>query len=172
MKWGLGLSRARTGGGFTLAEAVIAVGVVSIITAACLASIVFSRVTATKAKEQAIAMDFLVHYAEMIRALPYREVSAGNAINPLLNGELGAPNIRIPTDDSWVQLDTDHYETFHPDLMWIHHRNPKLRVALTTENVRGESHTKHLNICVEWDAPLKRGKRLRQQTDLIRVKDL
>ncbi len=155
-----------------MAEAVIAVAVLSIFVMACFSSITFSRVTAMKAKEQAIAMDFLVHYTEMIRALPFNEVFAGNAINPLLAGRLGAPDVRIPADDSWVALNTEDYETFHPDLLWLHNRDPKIRVTLDTKTVAGETHTKHLGIRLEWDAPLSRGGRLHQQTDLIRVKDL
>jgi hypothetical protein len=165
-------SRSRQRGGFSLAEGLIAVAVLSLFVMACFNSIAVSRVTATKSKERGLTTDFLVHYTEMIRGLPFSDVETGRAINPLLDGSQDSPDIRIPPNDVWVALNTDDFETFHPDLTWIRHRNPKMRVTLTTENRLGEPHTKHLNVRVEWDAPLNRGGRLHQQADLIRVKDL
>jgi type II secretory pathway component PulJ len=46
-------------GGFTLAEAVLALGVLSLVVVLCLSAISFSRVTSYKAKEEAVAMGFL-----------------------------------------------------------------------------------------------------------------
>lgn len=167
--YSLSLARNR---GFTLAEGVIALAVLSLFVMACFSSIMFSRVTATKAKQQAIVTDFLVHYSELVRGLPFNEVQTGRAINPLLDGSDDAPNIIIPTDGNWVPLSTDDYEAFHPDLMWISHLAPRMRATLTTDTVAGEEHTKHLNVQVQWNAPLGRGDHLEQEVDLIRVKDL
>lgn len=158
--------------GFTLTESLVAVFILSLFTLACFSAITFSRVVATKAKEQAIAVDFLMHYTELVRGLPYNEVATGNPINPLFDGDSGAPNIRIPTSGTWTSLSTDDHEVFHPDLMWLHSRKPKLQVTIGNERVNGLARARHLKIAIAWDAPLGLGGRLRQEVDLIRVQDL
>ena len=148
--------------GFTLVEVMISVAILSLFMAACLASIVFNRLTSMKSKEEGIAMDFLIHYVESVKALPFSEVASGRPINPLLDGTAGAPNIRIPADDSWVALNTADFENFHPDLLWVHNRNPEMRVALTPRTANGAPHDVHL----------KRAGPLQVQLDLVRIKDL
>jgi len=162
----------RVCGGFTLAESMVAVFILSLVTLACFSTITFSRGVATKAKEQAIAVDFLMHYTELVRGLPYNEVATGNPINPLFDGDSGSPDIRIPASGTWLSLNTNDYETFHPDLIWLHNRQPKLRVTLGSERVNGLAHAKHLKISIAWDAPLGLGARLHQDAELIRVQDL
>lgn len=158
--------------GFTLAETVIAMGALALFVVVCFSGIVFNRVTSMKAKDEAIAMDFLLHYAETVKAMPFNNVVPNFPINPLYNGVSGAITIAIPADDSWVALNTTNYETFHPDLIWLHNLNPKLKVTLETQSVGGSAHDKHLNIEVAWDAPLGRGSRTSVQVDVIRNKDL
>jgi hypothetical protein len=126
----------------------------------------------TELQERAIAMDFLVHYGELVRALPFADVDEGRAVNPLFDGSYDGPTILIPANNVCVPLNTEDFETFHPDLMWIRHRNPSLQVAFNTEDRMGEPHTKHLRLRFEWDAPLRKGARLRQELDVLRVKDL
>lgn len=128
----------------------------------------FNRVVSMKAKEEAIVMDYLIHYVETIKALPFSEVIAGRPINPLYNGAGGAPNITIPA--STVAINTSAFETFHPDLLWLHNRSPQMLVTLGTQD--GLTHDKHLNVKVLWDAPFGRGGRLSMQLDLVRTKDL
>ena len=96
----------------------------------------------------------------------------GNAVNQLFDGSGNSPDIRIPADNSWVALDTEDFETFHPGLLFLHNRNPKMQVTLVTTSVGGAPHTKELKIKVDWDAPLNRGGRLEGQLDVVRVKDL
>ena len=162
----------RRAGGFTLAEVMLGVACLSIFMAACFSSILFNRLASMKAKEEAIATDFLIHFAETLKALPFAQVVPGYPISPLLDGQDGAPNIRIPSDDSWVAVDTADFQAFHPDLLWIQHRNPKMQVQLTTQNLNGSPHDTHLNIRLAWDPPLRRLGRLQVQMDLMRNKDL
>ena len=162
----------RSADAFTLIEVVISISILSLLIATSFAAIVFNRLTSMKAKEEAIAMDFLIHYAENIKGLPFSQVTAGTAINPLVDGSGGAPNIRLPLNNSWIPLATTDYETFHPDLLWVHKRNPKLQVTLTPQTVNGVPHDVHLNVAMAWDAPLMRGRRLQVQLDLLRTKDL
>jgi type II secretory pathway pseudopilin PulG len=159
-------------GGFTLAEAVLALGVLSFVVVLCLSAISFSRVTSYKAKEEAVAMGFLEHYAELLRGLPFAQVLPGWPLNPLLDGTGGGPNIRLPTNDQWFDLNTDDYLAFHPDLIWLAHRNPQMRVVMTTTTVLGQPHTRHLRLEIRWDPPLGRGQPRVQRLDVIRVKDL
>lgn len=95
------------------------------------------------------------------------------AINPLFDGSANSTaEIRIPSDTSWVALNTDDFEIFHPDLIWIHNRNPKMQVTLTTTMASGTAHTKTLDVRVQWDSPLQRGGPLREEMVIVRVKDL
>lgn len=160
-------------GGFTLVEAMLGVGVLALFVLACFSGIVFNRVASMKAKEEAIATDFLLHYSEMIKALPFSSVANGLPINPLYNGSRSpAITIAIPASSTPVALNTANFETFHPDLIWLHNRNPQLQVTLTTTSVASVPHDKHLNIKLSWDAPLGRGGRQQTQMDLLRTKDL
>jgi hypothetical protein len=172
MSVSLGKNGPSAANGFSLAEAVIALGVLTLFLSACVSGIVFNRVASIKAKEQTIATDFLMHYLENVKAMAFSEVTGGCAINPLYNGTDGAPNISIPANSSWVLINTADFEAFHPDLLWIHNRDPQMQVTLTTESVGGVAHTKHMKIRVAWNAPLGRGGRLEAQMDLVRVKDL
>lgn len=163
---------ARQSDGFTLVETMIGVGALALFVAACFSGIVFNRVASMKAKEEAIAMDYLIHYIETIKALQFNEVTSGFPINPLFNGAGGSPNITIPASSSWVAINTSDFETFHPDLLWLHNSNPKMQVTLTTQSVGGVPHDKQLNVKVAWDSPLGHGGRLSVQIDLLRTKDL
>jgi len=158
--------------GFTLIEVMVSVLILAILMGACFSSILFNRLTSMKSKEEAIAMDFLIHYVETVKALPFNEVVAGHTINNLLDGSGGAPTIRIPANTSWFAINTADYEAFHPDLLWLHNRNPKLRGMLTLRSVSGIPHDAHLNLTISWDAPLNRGQPLQVQLDLLRTKDL
>src|ERR1035438_1116968 len=68
-----GFNNGRRIAAFTLVEAMIALGIMVLFTAACLSSIVVSQVSVRKAKEEAIAIDFLTKYTENIKALPRSE---------------------------------------------------------------------------------------------------
>ena len=136
---------ARRVAGFTLVESMLALGALGLFFAACFSGIMFNRAASMKAKEQAIVMDYLVHYVETIKALP-------------------------PANTSWVAINAADFELFHPDLPWLHNRNPRMQVTLDTQG--GLTHDKHLNVKVAWDAPFGRGGRLTNQLDLVRTKDL
>jgi hypothetical protein len=156
---------------FTLVEAMIASGIMVLVVAACLSSIVFNQVSVRKAKEEAIAMDFLTYYAEDIKALPFAEVVAGNPINSLFNGKDGAQLITIPPNGSWVPLNTTAFQTFDTDLVWLNNRNPSNQVTLTPNYVGGVLHDIEVNAKIDWDAPLTVGGRLEVQVDFLRTKD-
>jgi len=158
--------------GFTLVEAMFAVVASAVFVGACLTSIVFNRVASMKAKEQAIAMDFLIHYVETVKALPFAELQPGAPINSLYDGSDGSPRITIPADRSWISLETDDFETFHPDLAWFKGRNPQMQVALNTTSSGGSAHTRHLKVRIAWDSPLERGGRTESHLDLVKYRDL
>jgi hypothetical protein len=158
--------------GFSLVEVTLSVLALSLFMAACFSSILFNRVASMKAKQEAIAMDFLIHYTESIKGLPFSNVVPGQPINPLYDGADGAPNIRIPNDSSWVRLDTDDFKTFHPDLIWVASQNPKMQVNMESVSQGGVPHDVHLNIRMAWDPPLGRNGKLQAQVDLVRIKDL
>ena len=156
---------------FTLVEAMISSGIMFILVAACLSAIVFDQVSIRKAKEEAIAMDFLTHYVENIKALPFTSVVAGSPVNSLFNGANGAPLITIPPNNSWVPLNTTAFQTFDPDLLWLKNRNPAMLVTLTPHNVSGVLHDIEVNVKIDWDAPLAKGGRLEVQVDFLMTKD-
>ena len=150
----------------------IGVAALALFVAACFSGIMFNRMASLKAKEEAIAMDYLIHYVETIKALQFSEVTGGYPINPLFNGSAGSPSITIPASAAWVAINTADFETFHPDLLWLKNRNPKMQVTLTTQSVSGVPHDKQMNVKVAWDSPLGRGGRLSVQLDVLRTKDL
>ena len=153
-------------------EVMIALGLLGIFVAACLAAIVTNQVCDRKAKEEAIAMDFLTKYVENIKALPFASVAPGLPINSIYNGAAGAPLITIPVNSSWVSLNTIAFQTFYPDLLWLSNRNPMMQVALTRNSVAGTLHDIEINVKIDWDAPLAKGGRLEVQVDLLRTADV
>jgi Tfp pilus assembly protein PilV len=165
-------NRQKAGAGFTLVEAMISSGIMFILVAACLSAIVFNQVSVRKAKEEAIAMDFLTHYVENIKALPFVDVVPGFPINSLFDGANGAPLITIPPANSWIPLNTTAFQTyFDKDLKYLSNRNPAMLVTLTPHNVGGVLHDIEVNVKVDWDAPLAKGGRLEVQTDFLMTKD-
>ncbi|MGO9203041.1 MAG: prepilin-type N-terminal cleavage/methylation domain-containing protein [Limisphaerales bacterium] len=184
--------RCGSAGGFTLAEVSIAVLVLGIFTAICIEGIVCAQVASMKARQQNIVNDFLLHYAENIKGLPFpgtvpgaNVVGSGSYINLLWNGDptrdigggsLTTPSICIPPSGSTNPLTTADYLVFHPDLQWLTNANPQLQVTLTTNWVALSgaqvNHDIHVNVAVSWDAPLGYGGRLQSQLDIVRMKNL
>lgn len=162
----------RSASAFTLVEALMAVGVLAIITAACLSSLLVDQIAVRKAKEEAIAMDFLTKYVENIKALPFTSVSGGTPINYLYNGSGGGPLIAIPANTTWVSLNTTAYQTFYPDLLWLNNRNPQMQVTLAKNNLAGVLHDIEINVKVDWDSPLSAGARQEVQVDFCRTADV
>jgi hypothetical protein len=158
---------------FTLAEAMIAVGVTGIFVAACVWSIVSDQVCLRKAKEEAIGMNFLTKYIENVKALPFASVAPGLPINGLYDGLGGAALITIPsTNTSWVPVNTTAFETFYPDLLWLTNRNPAMLVTLTENSLGGALHDIEINVRFDWDAPLTEGGRLEVMADCLRTADV
>jgi hypothetical protein len=152
---------------FTLIEAMIAVGLTGIFVLACVWAIVTDQVCTRKAKEEAIAMDFLTKYVENIKALPFTDVAPGLSINYNL------PQITIPATNSWVPLNTTAFQAFYPDLLWLTNRNPALLVTLTQNKVSGSPHDIEINVRFDWDAPLNSGgNRLEVVVDSLRTADV
>ena len=164
----VGVAMDRRSAAFTLIEALIGLGIMVIFVSACLTSIVIDQVCVRKAKEQAIAMNFLTKYVENINALPFGSVAAGLPINSIYDGSPG-PLITIPANNSWVSLNTTNFQTFYPDLLWLNNRNPQMQVTLTQNSVAGALHDIEINAKVDWDAPLAKGGRLEVQVDFLRT---
>ena len=164
--------RRRVTPAFTLLEAVIAITVLALFLMACFSSILMSRSTCVKAADQGVVMDFLQHYGEMIRGLPYTSVAPGMPINPMFNGQSGAPSVTIPPGNSWVSISTADYLAFHPELQALQSRNPQMRVTLTPGNINGSPDGITVRIVVAWDPPLNRGNRLQEELDIVRVRNM
>lgn len=164
--------RWRGRGGFTLVETMLASGAVGLFVMVCATAIVFDQVAVRKAKEHALVMDFLTHYAENLKALPYAYLAPGQPINSLYNGADGAPSILIPSaTNGWFSITNSSYQTFDPDLIWLANRNPQMLVTLNSNYVSGAGEI-DVNLRVDWDAPLQKGGRLEVQMDLLRTTGL
>jgi hypothetical protein len=155
-----------------LGEAILGVGALAFFLIVCYSSLVFSRLGATKTREQGIICDFVVHYVETLKALPFSSIGAGTPISPLFDGSGGSPTITIPASGSATALNTPAYLTFHPDLLWVTNSNPQLCVTYTTNFVKAAAHDIHVAAQATWDPPVGRGTRLGVQFDLVRTKDL
>ena len=168
----VGFRKTRGVAAFTLVEAAVALGLLGICSVACLSAIVTNQVCDRKAKEEAIAMDFLTKYVETIKALPFTSVAPGLPINSIYNGAGGAPLITIPANSNWVSLNTTAFQTFYPDLLWLSNRHPTMQVTLAQNSVNGTLHDIEINVKVDWDAPLAKGGRLEVEVDLLRTVDV
>jgi type II secretory pathway pseudopilin PulG len=157
--------------GFTLVEVAVGMAGLVFVVVACMSTITISRVSALKAKEQAIALDFLVHYLETVRGLSFDSVRPGAAINPLLNGANGSPDIRIPADSTPISVETADFRAFHPELVWLAGRDAQL-TATFSETPGGAPRFKHLEVRLQWDPPLGRGQRSSVWLDMVSVRDL
>ncbi|HEX4121960.1 MAG TPA: prepilin-type N-terminal cleavage/methylation domain-containing protein [Verrucomicrobiae bacterium] len=157
---------------FTLIEAVVAVAVLGLFVAACVAAVVVDEVCVNKAKEEAIAMNFLTKYVENVKALPFSYVAPGLPINSIYNGTGGAPLINIPTNSYAVSLNTTAFQIFYPDLLWMSNLNPTLQVILTSNTVAGTLHDIEINAKVNWNAPLNKGGRVQVEVDFLRAVDV
>jgi hypothetical protein len=155
-----------------LAEAVVAVGLLGIMLAAGLSAIVANQVCNQKAKEEAIAMDFLTKYVENIKALPFTSIAPGLPINSLYNGTGGTPLILIPSNSSPVSINTTNYQTFYPDLLWLTNLNPTMQVILTQNSNSGVLHDIEINAQVQWNSPLARGGQIQVEIDMLRTVDV
>ena len=136
-----------------------------------LAAIVTNQVCDRKAKEDAIAMDFLTKYVENIKALPFTSVAPGLPINYIYNGAGGAPLIAIPANSTPVSLNTTAFQTFYPDLLWLTNLSPTMKVTLTQTSVAGALHDIEINAQVLWNAPLAKGGQMEVQVDFYRTVD-
>jgi hypothetical protein len=167
-----GFRRSRGVAAFTLVEATVALGLLGICFTACLSAIVTNQVCDRKAKEQAIAMDFLTKYVETIKALPFTSVAPGLPINSIYNGLGGAPLITIPASNSWVSINTTAFQTFYPDLLWMTNSHPAMMVTLAQNSVAGTLHDIEINVRVDWDAPISKGGRQEVEVDFLRTVDV
>jgi hypothetical protein len=163
---------ARGVGAFTLAEVMIAMGVVGLLVFANLSAMYLARMSNYRDLDKGIMSDFLQHYVEQVKGLGFSEVRTNSPINGLFNGLSGTPLITIPTSTNWFSLNTTNYQTFHPDLVWLTNRSPEIRVVLTITSVGGLEHTKHLLAEVRWRPPMGKGDLMARRLDMVRVRDL
>jgi type II secretory pathway pseudopilin PulG len=161
----------RSQAGFTLVEAMFSMLLVGLLFVANLSAISFCRLQMRKDKEQAIVLDFALHYLEMVRGLPFTDLQKGQPINALFDGKTGATKILLPADCTWSSLATSDYLAFHPDLTWLINQNPEMRVGITTQQVGGIDHTKHVYLEIRWDPALGRGSKVTVRMDLERATD-
>jgi hypothetical protein len=168
----VGLGKKRDLAAFTLAEALIATGLMGVFVAGSMSAIVADQVASRKAKEHAIGMDFLTKYVENIKALPFASVAAGLPINSIYDGVGGAPLVTILTNNTPVSLLSTNFQIFYPDLVWLNNRHPTLQVTLTTNSVAGALHDIEINVKMDWDAPLTKGGRQEVQVDVLRTVDV
>jgi len=169
---GVWVCRRRAVRAFTLAEMMIAVGVVGLLVFVNLSAMYLARMSNYRDLDRGIMSDFLQHYVEQVKGLEFANVATNSPINGLYNGLAGAPLITIPTSTNWFSLNTTNYQTFHPDLVWLTNRSPELRVVLSTTNVSGLAHTKHLLVEVRWRPPMGNGDFMSRRLDVVRVRDL
>lgn len=158
--------------GFTLAEMLIASGMVALLIMANMGALYTMRIMGYKDMERGVVSGFMQHYVELVKALPFDHVMPNEPVSGLYNGANGTPRIAIPVNGNWVDMNTVAYQTFHPGLLWITNRQPQLRVVVETSYNGAVAHDKHVSVEIKWDAPLRIGAQLTRRLDLFRVKDL
>lgn len=175
MKTGLDRLKPRRrsdAGGFTLVEVTMSIALITVLFLANMSALYTSRIQQAKDREQAIITDFMVHYCEMVRGMEFSNIRELAPLDYLYDGKQGAPDICIPRNPVWVDIETDDYYAFHPELVWLEGRNLQLRVRLDTSSLGGVAHTKHLSVEIRWNAPLNVGGVLNEKMDVVRFKDV
>ncbi|MCB2154497.1 prepilin-type N-terminal cleavage/methylation domain-containing protein [bacterium] len=167
----LPFSRSRKSG-FSLIEVMFATAIVALLFMAALSALYMHRIQAKKYQERAVVLDFATHYIEHLKGLPFSDLQPGSPINPLYDGQDGAPDIRVPTTDDWVSLSSDDFETFHPELVLLEARNPEISVSMTTTLDGSREKTKHVRVRIRWDSPMGKGRRMTAQLDMTRFVDV
>lgn len=165
-------NRNRFQRGFTVIEVVVAMTLVSVFVLAGMSSMAFSRIQTAKDKDNGVVLDFVTHYLELAKAIPFSDLKPGIALNGICDGTAGTPNIRIPASPSWISIASVDYTVFHPELVWLTPRNPEMKVTLTTTQKDGTDYSKALKVELRWDAPLQRGGKLTARMDMARYRDL
>jgi prepilin-type N-terminal cleavage/methylation domain-containing protein len=158
--------------GFSLPEVMIAVVILSLLVLANFCIISLSRIQSVKDHERGIMLDLGSHYLEFIKGMPFAEIKNGTPINALFDGTSGGVLVTIPTSSNWFSIDNANFQAFHPDLVWLSPRNPQMSVSLGTGTISGVPHDKHLQLLLQWDAPLNFGSKQTLRLDMVRVKDL
>jgi hypothetical protein len=157
--------------GLTIAETLVACGVVGLLVMANMSAVYHMRILSAKDAERGIVSGFMQHYAELLKALPFDQVRTNLPISGQYSGANGSPRLVIPSSAGPVDLSDVNYQVFHPTLLWVTNRHPELSVSITTSNLADIPHDKHIVIQVQWDPPML-GPRQTQRLDLFRVKDL
>jgi len=150
----------------------MAVSVMGLLALVNFAALSMCRTASYRIYDRGVVHDFMAHYVEQIKSLPFDEVVANHPINGLYDGEGGVPDIRIPASTNWFALTSASYQAFHPDLVWLSRRSPEARVTLTTTILGGLPHTKQFSLEVRWISQLSPGKLESRRLDLVRVRDL
>lgn len=158
--------------GFSLPEVMMAVAILSLFVLANFSILSFSRIQTVKDHERGIMLDFASHYLELVKGLPFAEIKNGAPINALYDGASGGALIAIPVSTNWFAIDNLDFHSFHPDLVWLSPRNPQMSVFLETRAIAGAPHDKHIQLLLQWDAPMNLGKKQTLRMDMVRVKDL
>lgn len=156
---------------FALTEILVVVGIIGVLLFANISAISLSRVTAYRDKDKGIMSDFLIHYAELLKALPFTDVMTNSPVSGLYTGASGTPTVRIPTTTNWVSLNNTNYQNFHPDLVWLTNRAPEMRVVVTTTALVGVTHTAHILVEARWKPPMGIGALVTRRVDVFRVED-
>jgi prepilin-type N-terminal cleavage/methylation domain-containing protein len=159
-------------GGFSLPEVMMAVAILSLFVLANFSILSFSRIQTVKDHERGIMLDFASHYLELVKGLPFDEIKSGAPINALYDGASGGTLIAFPTSTNWLTIDNVNFQSFHPDLIWLSPRNPQMSVFLDTRTIAGIPHDKHIQLLLQWDAPMNLGSKQTLRMDMVRVKDL
>jgi hypothetical protein len=164
--------RLRRERGFTLAEAVMAVMVLSIAVMGFITTISITQLQRANSRDRETMEDFLLHYVETLKGLDFASIQPGTPLNPLYDGAGGSPFITLPTNRVWVSVDTPDYQTFHPDLVWFTGRHPLLRLTLNITEQGGADYMKHVCLELKWDPPLNKGSQQTLRLDTVFAKDL
>lgn len=156
--------------GVTLVEVLVASVVLGIVFLSTAGVMWASVLSSHGAMERDIMLDFMHHYIEMARALPYESVASGQPINALYDGTrtILLPDgtktkveVRFPASDgNWKTLWDSNMRYFHPDLEWFDGREPQYRCAIRTQTstTSGSPRARLIRLEVRWHPPLRGAK--------------
>ncbi|GAB4323705.1 MAG: hypothetical protein Kow0059_19070 [Candidatus Sumerlaeia bacterium] len=153
-------------------EVMISMAISGVVFSASMSALLAHRIQMTKDRDLGIVRDFVIHYVELVKGMPFDEIRPGAPISALYDGTNGAPNIRIPVTSAPISLTQRDYQTFHPELTWLEEQHPQMRVNLEITYKDQVEHTKLLSVEVTWDSPLGQGSTQVMRVDILRTVDM
>jgi prepilin-type N-terminal cleavage/methylation domain-containing protein len=157
-------------GGFSMVETLVSVLILGIVFSAGMSAIAFSRLARHDQMERSIMTGFALHYAELLRAVPFSDLKPGQPLNSMFDDKAHGIFLGLPPNGEWQSITNATLLQFHPELVWIRELDPRLKMEMVPSSANPQNQ-KEIRLTVDWVRPLAAA-RSHLDLNLVRVKDL